>query len=308
MAVKLSTLSINHVPVIRMENRWLQVDIAPLLGGKIISLYNKPLKHEFLWKNKSLPLQTYPAGTEYDPHFYGGIDELLPNDIPETIDGITYPDHGELWTTILESAIDNHSVVLKNTLPLSGLYYEKVLRLDEAGPYVHTDYTIRNDSTGKRHFLWKLHGALSIQPGDRIECPALSAQVADPQYSRFSDTTPFTWPIIENTNAAIIPAPNGSMDFFYLLDLQQGRMQWISHDQTKQFSYLFDTKIFPYAWYFASYGGFLGHYTAVLEPCTTMPIVMNEAIEKGQCSVLGAGESIQTTVTMFAGAYKQENV
>jgi hypothetical protein len=301
MAVKLSTLSINKVPVIRMENAWVQVDMVPSLGGKIISVYNKALKHEFLWKNTNLPLQTYPAGTEYDPHFYGGIDELLPNDIPEEIDGIAYPDHGELWTTSLESEIQDDAVTLKNTLPLSGLYYEKNIRLDETGPFVHTTYTIRNDKANRRHFLWKLHAALAIQPGDHIECPASLAQVVDLQYSRFTDTTPFSWPLIENTNASSIPEPNGSMDFFYLFNLQQGRMHWISHDHSRQFSYLFDTRIFPYAWYFASFGGFLGHYTAILEPCTTMPIAVNEAAEKKQCAMLNPGESIQTTVTIYAG-------
>jgi hypothetical protein len=291
-----------------MENEWVQVDIAPQLGGKIVSVYNKPLKYEFLWKNAGLPLQVYPAGSEYDPHFYGGIDELLPNDIPETIDGIAYPDHGELWTSSLESIILENAVVLKNTLPLSGLYYEKILRLDESGPYVHTTYTLRNDTAVRRHFLWKLHAALSIQAGDYIECPASTAQVVDPQYSRFTDTTPFRWPIIENTDATIIPAPNGTMDFFYIFGLQQGRMQWISHDRTRQFTYLFDTKVFPYAWYFASYGGFLGHYTAILEPCTTMSININEAINQQQCTVLNPGESMQTSVTIYAGAYTQENL
>jgi hypothetical protein len=38
-------------------------------------------------------------GADYDSNFYGGIDELIPNDIPENIDGIDDPDHGELWTT-----------------------------------------------------------------------------------------------------------------------------------------------------------------------------------------------------------------
>jgi hypothetical protein len=37
---------------------------------------------------------------------------------------------------------------------------------------------------------------------------------------------------------------------------------------------------------FASYGGLDGHYTAVLEPCTAMPVSVNEAARLNQCSCL----------------------
>jgi hypothetical protein len=39
-----------------------------------------------------------------------------------------------------------------------------------------------------------------------------------------------------------------------------------------------------------------GAYTAVLEPCTTMPMSVNRAAREGFCSRLGPGESMATTV------------
>jgi len=89
----------NNVRIINIENDFLKCSVAPSLGGKIVSVYNKQLQKEFLWKNEKLSLKQLERGADYDSNFYGGIDELIPNDIPENIDGIDDPDYGELWTT-----------------------------------------------------------------------------------------------------------------------------------------------------------------------------------------------------------------
>ncbi len=93
---------IHNLTAYIIQNDHLRVTIFPALGGKITSVFNKKINNEFLWTNASLTLQSHTAGADYDSNFFGGIDELLPNDIPENIDGISYPDHGELWTTPLE--------------------------------------------------------------------------------------------------------------------------------------------------------------------------------------------------------------
>ena len=64
----------------------------------------------------------------------------------------------------------------------------------------------------------------------------------------------------------------------------------------------FDVHIFPYVCYFASYGGFDGHYFAILDPCTAMPVSVNEAIRLGQCSWLDPGQRMETTVGILLRA------
>src|SRR5688572_4816305 len=92
----------NGLAIITSETENLRFSMVPALGGKILSLYNKHLQKEFLWTNEKLPLKKQEPGADYDTHFLGGIDELLPNDAAEMIDAIDYPDHGELWTTALQ--------------------------------------------------------------------------------------------------------------------------------------------------------------------------------------------------------------
>ena len=298
-------LYVDQTPLVRLENAHLQVDVAPSIGGRIVSLLDLSSGHQFLWRNRGLSLQRSAPGSPYDPNFYGGIDELLPGDLPETINGIASPDHGELWTTALDYRIEGQALVLWGRLPLFGLACERRMALRGDDAYLDMSYRIRNDATSRRQFMWKHHAALEVEPGEQIECPARMAQVADLRWSRWRTAAPFAWPVVEGQRADLIPVPDGTTDFLYLYDLSVGRMSWLSPSRGMEFSYVFDTRVFPYTQYFASFGGLDGHFTAVLEPCTAMPISVNEAARLGQCSVLEPGESIVTRVTIYAGKIRR---
>ena len=301
MTVFDENLSIDGIPIIRMENDILQVDVAPTVGGRVVSILEKSSGHQFLWRNERMKLEELGVGADYDPNFYGGIDELIPNDIPETLNGLECPDHGEMWTMALDYRIDGETLVLTGSLPIFGLQYERRMTLRTDGSYIDLDYHIKNVTGERRDFLWKLHAALNIEPGDLIVCPAGTARVPDLEYSRWENQGPFTWPEIEGQRADTIPERDGTMDFLYLYDLERGQIAWESSSKGVTFVYEYDKDIWPYAWLFASYGGFDGHYMAILEPCTTMPISVNEAAKLGQCSALEAGEAIKTRVSIYVG-------
>jgi len=299
--VIISRKHINGVEVLTGENDHIKFEIVPAAGGKIISIFNKDLKKEFLWRNANLLLETHQPGADYDANFIGGIDELLPNDIPETVDSIAYPDHGELWTTPLNYELLQEKISVFGKLNLCGLYYKKTISLAHNLPLINMEYTIRNESNSDRNFLWKLHAALAIEERDKLITSASKAKVVDPDYSRFKDMNEFKWPVIENEDASIIPPKNNSIDFFYLYDIEKAEMDLLCKGKTNLFRYRYDKNIFPYQWYFASYGGFLNHYTAILEPATSMPISINEAKQLKQCTVLQPGQEINTLVQIYAG-------
>jgi hypothetical protein len=296
-----SGLLIDETPIIRLENDFLQIDVAPSVGGRIISILYKPAAHEFLWRNASLKLERRPPASEYDPYFYGGIDELLPGVAAETVDGIPYPDHGELWTLALDANPDNDGLTVRGELPLCGLSYERRLTLRDDGPYLDLDYRLGNQADQPRSFAWAMHAPLRIEPGDQIDCPARFSRVADPHWSRWSSLEPFDWPQIGSERADLIPAPDGTVAALFLYELSEGRVGWRSKTRNVRFEYQFDQQIFPYVWYFASYGGFYNHYTALLEPSTTMPHSVNEARQLGQACTLAAGETLETRITIYAG-------
>ncbi len=287
--------------VLVLENASIRTELVPALGGKFISVYNKRREREFLWHNEALQLEKLAPGADYDSNFWGGIDELLPNDIPEEVDGVAYPDHGELWTTALDHQVAGDGVVLSGLLPKSKLFYQKSVRLATDSPEIIVEYHINNRASESRHFLWKLHAALQIESGDRLVTSAEKARGVYPDASRFADSGEFSWSRLGGVDAAVVPAKNGTMDFFYLYDAPKGEMAMVSDGGERCFSYTYDKAVFPYQWYFASYGQFRDHYTAILEPASAMPVSVNEAAALGQCSVLKPGEAIQTRVTIYAG-------
>ena len=87
----------------------------------------------------------------------------------------------------------------------------------------------------------------------------------------------------------IVPPKSDEMDFLYLYDLQEGRIGFESRSTGMLFEYRFDLDVLPVCWLFASYGGFNESYTAILEPCTTMPMSVNEASKKWHHSTAPAG-------------------
>lgn len=301
MTSLLDGLNLDGIPILRMESNFLKVDVAPEVGGRIVSLVEKRTGYEYLWRNPSTHLRVLPARSEYDPNFFGGIDELLPNDIEETINGVACPDHGELWTMPLKSEINGDRIKLRGTLSNFGLEYEREMFLRQNGLGIDLAYRISNPTLQPRSFLWKLHAALNIVAGDVIDCPAYRAQAVDLAWSRRKTLVPFDWPIFDGQAVNIIPAPDGTVDFLHLFALTAGKIAWRRPGTGLNFTYHFDTRVFPYAWLFASYGGFNGHYTVILEPCTTMPISVNEAAAKGQCSVLKPGETLETRVSITVG-------
>ena len=289
---------LDGVQLVRLESDWLSVDVAPNVGGRVVSLIEKSSGHEFLWRNAGLRLELLKPGSQYDPNFYGGIDELLPNDIPEEINGINCPDHGELWTMALNWSCENEILKLEGILPRFGLRYERTMSLRKESPILDVDYRISNPAPYARQFLWTLHAALAVERGDVIDCPARRAQVGDLNCSRFSSLEFFVWPTLEGKTANVVPPADGTMDFFYLFDLAEGRIAWRRPNAGLEFRYEFDTRVFPYVWIFASYGRWQGHYMVILEPSTAMPNSVNDAAKRGQCSVLQPGESLETRVSI----------
>lgn len=262
-----------------LENNDLLVEIAPEVGAKIVRFVHKASGYDFLWRNENLTLRRESPGAEYDPNFYGGIDELLPNDVPEG----DLPDHGELWTAAFEVLEQGDSLRLRALLPIVQFRVTKRIALEGNALLVTTE--IENVGAEGKSFLWKLHAALAIQPGDEITCATERYSAADPDWSRRGGEGVWT--------GEIVPEFDNTTEFLYLHPVSEGRMAWTNGAQT--FSVRFDPKVFQYCWYFASYGGFLGHKVAILEPCTAMPMALSEASALGQCAFLDPGERLATT-------------
>lgn len=283
--------------LVRMQNAEVRVEVVPALGGKIWSLEHRPSAREFLWRNPRQRLRPLMLGASYDDHFVGGFDELLPNDIPERVNGESLVDHGELWTTPLQANMVDDALVLSGRLPITPLEYRKTLRL--SGNTLVVQYTLTNIGRRPLDLLWKLHPALRISPGAEILVPARRARVADPQWSRVKDREEFDWGAAPALRR--VPPMGDQTEFLYLLDLAKGECALRHSVENWQFRLRFPRELFTSVWIFASFGGWRDLETLILEPCTTPQLSLAESAKAGQCLHLEPGETARPVIEVEIG-------
>src|SRR5579862_4893411 len=78
--------------------------ILPEIGGKIASLRSEESGTEFLWQDDTRPYRPILYGDDFGNYDASGFDECFPTigecRYPEfPWEGVTAPDHGELWCT-----------------------------------------------------------------------------------------------------------------------------------------------------------------------------------------------------------------
>ncbi|MBR4125316.1 MAG: hypothetical protein IKR13_03855 [Victivallales bacterium] len=266
-----------------LENSLLRIEVDPKHGGRITSFFVKASQTELLWYDASrLPVN---PTLDYDGNFAGGMDELVPCDLPEH----GFPDHGELWTQPLQATFDQDRLILEGRLPKCGLVYRRVMFIDNN--YLVCKYLLKNTTELPLDFLWKLHAALAISPGDHLRVPANCCQAADPgDWSKGTTALPTRWKGVYD-----IPPMDGSSDFFYLTDLTDGSME-LQRADDMVFRCNFDTRIFPCAWVFASFGRLNDSRTLIMEPCTNYPVALDDAVKAKCCAHLEPSESLSTEV------------
>ncbi len=291
-----------------LENRYLRAVILPELGAKIWSLVDKLADRETLWHNPRVPPRSVFYGAAYDDWFCGGWDELFPNDAPAVIGGDAYPDHGELWSMPYDWQADADANEIRLRLSRSGVvtptFVEKSITLRADEPMMRIRYRIRNDGATPLDFLLKLHPALAIDPGCRIDLPARTVLVDEGFRQRLGATvSQFTWPLAQSDAGAAVdmrqipPQSAALCDFFYAIELDAGWCALTDTARAAGFGLAFDPAVFSSVWVFGAYGGWRGLYTAILEPCTGYPYRLEEAIAQGTASRLEPGAELDTEVT-----------
>ncbi len=285
--------------LLRLHNEALRVEILPDLGGKIWSLEDLRLGRQFLWQQPGLAPKILPQGSDYDENFFGGMDELLPNDIPEEVGGRSLVDHGELWNSSLDVREVDGGMFLEGRLPLTPLSYSK--RLSLQGSELRLDYRLKNLGPAPLDLLWKLHPALRISQGCEIQVPAATAQVGHPDYSSRPLPETFAWD--SDPSRKVVPAKGNYQDFLYLLGLSQGSCALAHKEEDWMFRMRFDKEIFTSVWVFSTYAGWKGLEVLVLEPCTNPQLSLLKCAAEKRCLRLEAGAELSTSVTLQTGRY-----
>jgi galactose mutarotase-like enzyme len=291
-----------------MENERLKVVILPELGAKIWELHYKPRSKQLLWQHPRIRPRLLPYHSVYDDTFFGGWDELFPNDIPEAINGETEPDHGEIWLLPWEVRIEKDTpeeatVCLRTDTAVASSRVEKRITLRAGESKLRFRHKITNTGGADLPFLWKLHAAMNIDEHCRIDMPAGRVSVQDFGPTRFGETgTEYDWPFYRDGSGEIydmrttLPSSAKVNEFQMAMEMKEG---WCALTHTRErlgFGLAFDPAVLPSCWTFASYGGWRNLNTLILEPCTGYPLSVNEGAAAGTHQTLKAGASLETEI------------
>jgi galactose mutarotase-like enzyme len=299
-------------PAVVCENRRLRVVLLPGLGGKIISLVDKMVDTELLWRNPRVPLRPSTIGSGYDDQFLGGWDELFPNDEPEVLGGEPMPDHGELWTSPWSAATgtgaDECWVELTVQPPISATRVTKRLTL-ATGAEIRFDYRVTNAGRRDLPYLWKSHVAVALQADSRVDMAADTVLVHEFGEPRGRPAQPtITWPTLsaDGVDHDLRRPPDtrerGVSEFLLATRMHAGTCS-VSHPAAGTgLSLHWDLADLPSCWLFASYGGgWRGLDVLVLEPCSGFPLSVAEGVAAGTHRVLPAGATVSWSLRAAVG-------
>ncbi len=289
-----------------LENDQLRFVVLPDFGGRIWSIVDKARDREMLWHHPRMPLRPPVHGATYDNWFAGGWDELFPNDAPVVIDGEAYPDHGEVWSLRADwELVDCSAAAVSIRFTLHGFVtasrYEKTLTLNDGEATLRLRYRLTNVGPTPLDFVWKLHAPLPVHPGARLHLPARTVLV-DPAFAGAFGSASFAWPYAPREDGGVsdlrdIPEPDaGRLHFYYGLDLTAGWAAVTYPDEDVGFGLAFDPAILQTVWIFATFNGWRGLSTLILEPCTGYPYELDKAIAAGTATRLEAGATLETDV------------
>jgi len=292
-----------------LDNERIHIVMIPELGGRIWQVTDLATGRDLLWHNPHVAPHRVPFGAVYDDVFFGGWDELFPNDMPERLAGAAYPDHGELWASPWSWQLDNAGtehvqVSLGFRTPISGCVLTKRLSLDTNAPHLRVSWRIENLTDTDLPFLWKQHLAVPSSAGATIGLGAREMYLDDFGTPRAGGLgTRYTWPYLIDADGRrhdMSRMPDRAArvaEFQYSTELDRGWCAVTSPDGSG-IGLAFDRDVFRSCWTFASYGGWRSHEVVILEPCTGYPISVTDGVAAGTHQVLPAGALIETAVTM----------
>lgn len=292
-----------------LTNQALEITVRPERGGRIDQIHDRRNGRDWLWHPPGYDAARDPVphyGDSFDALWSGGMEEMFPNDGAVRIDGRDLPDHGEWWSAqwqVEECA--EQLIRLRYACVSVPVVVEKRIVLDPVSARLSIRWRLHNTSIAVVPFMLKLHPALRLEAGDEVLMPDCDIEPVDPGFSRLVGQPGLTrWPLARDADGAAVRldripgTDSGLREFVYASGLAAGWCGWRHAGSGATLQLRFAQDDFPVVWLFYSCGGFNGHQVAMLEPCTSKPWDLREAIRVGTAARLEAGETRDIEVVL----------
>jgi hypothetical protein len=305
---------INDVQAVVLESDSLRASVLPTVGAKIYDLVWKPTSRNLLWHNPRILPQTYPIDANFDNYWCGGWDDGFPTCDGCEYRGEQYPSLGELrsvrWQVNVAST-DGEKALVKLTAfgPISPVRVEKTVTLMAKQPVLQMRYEITNLGPLPLEFIWGTHPALEVHEDLIMRIPArtgIVGQATDPRLGTPGQR--YAWPLLETPKGVVDMSRVQSIDAkvacgHYALDLEAG---WYAVEDKRTgegFLLKFPLAECPYLWMWLVYGGWRGYHHIIVEPWTSYPNKLADAVRQNTHRTLSPGERflVEVTATVYRG-------
>ena len=298
---------IHDIQAVVLETDWLRVSVLPDVGAKIYDLIWKPEGRNLLWHNPRILPQAYPIDGNFDNYWCGGWDDGFPTCDPCEYRGESYPSLGELrslkWQ-VEDSGVHRGKGFVKLFAfgPISPVRAEKIVTLLACSPVLRMRYEITNLGPLPLEFIWGTHPALEAHEHLILRIPAktgIVGQATDPRFGAPGQRYP--WPRLETPTGVADMSRVQGIDAkvacgHYAADLEGG---WYAVEDTRSgegFLLRFPLQLCPYLWMWLVYGGWRGYHHIIVEPWTSYPNNLAEAVQQKTHRILPPGERFAVEV------------
>lgn len=280
---------------VTIENDHLRIQVWPQIGGKVSSIIDKADRFELLF---NYPAEL-PSSAQYDQPYpsgwYAGWDECFPSIAAgkytgHPYDGITSPDHGELWG-LPTTAVPTRDGI---TTVWHGLRfgYRLTRKLYLDGPTITAEYQLNNLAPYEFRFVWAMHALMSMASPVQLQLPG-------PSEYRFSHDAqgkevqqPFNWPILTDLDFSRLdqlPARQG-WKLFSLHPIETpATIAYPSRQRLVRLQYESIGFLSAYWGLWINTGGWAGHRHFALEPTTGRFDQLDRSIRDQTAGRLPAG-------------------
>ena len=295
-----------------LENGALRVTVLPALGGHVAELTDRVADRDLLWHNPRTSPRPAPYGAHFDDWWSGGWDEIFPSGDRGTLHDELLPYMGELWCVPWEAEAstegDEASIIAVGYGTIAPARFERRLSLRADEPILRVHYRIENLDVRPLPYTWGIHPTFAVTPSHRIDHPGREMLVgvsSDPTMGVAGDRYP--WPALPDASLQsgtrdmrqVRPREDAVLGGHWATDLPEGWLALTDTSTSRGVALVFDHRIFPHAWLWQVYGGWRGHHHLALEPWTSHPQQLEDAVAAGRARLLQPGEVLETEVALI---------
>jgi galactose mutarotase-like enzyme len=291
--------TIHSLHSLKLESDQLSLSILPEVGAKILNLIDKHNGKNLLWENPRVLPQKFPIDANFDNYWCGGWDDAFPTADACEYKGEPYPNLGELrslnWRVEDRGADRNQAWArLSAFAPISAAKATKTVTL--RGDQVAMQFELESLGPLPLDFLWGTHPAFAITSETRLLVPAKTGIVSIASHpSLGTQGEKYSWPRLGQLDMSRAQGIDAGVNCgHYLTDLEAG---WFAVETAgRGIIFEFPLEECPHLWLWLVYGGWRGYHHAIIEPWTSYPVNLAQAVQQNRHRRLSPGSKFAVTV------------